>query len=227
MEVYTDGSCPDNLNIHRYNPAGWGFTFRFMHSPDIWHDSYGPVSTFPDDQWFVGAKVGSNNSAELTAIIEAIDSILRFPTYVSSIIFYVDSQYAIDIVLGNSAPCQNMDLVVLLRAHYSRLSSMFSVSLQKVKSHSGIEGNERADNMANLGVNSTSFTQGRFRLTPPDFILSHSDRFLTLNSHKSIESHYSSLASCLSSSSLEHLEVARTVRKQKICFFKHYLSHHG
>ena len=73
IEVYTDGSCPDNRNIHRFNPAGWGLTFRYMHSPDQWHDSYGPVSTVLEDPWYVGAKVGSNNTAEIIAMIEAID----------------------------------------------------------------------------------------------------------------------------------------------------------
>lgn len=78
MEIYTDGSCPDNRNISASNPAGWGYTFRYMHTPEQRYDQYGPVSTFIDDPWHIGAKVGSNNTGELSAVVEALDYLLRF-----------------------------------------------------------------------------------------------------------------------------------------------------
>ena len=215
VEIYTDGSCPDNRNVHRFNPAGWGFTFRYMDSHSDWHDSYGPVSTFTDDVWYVGAKVGSNNTAELTALIEAIDCFLRFPTFALHLQFYVDSQYAIDVLLGTSAPIDNILLVSNLRSHFSILSSRFPTSIFKVQSHVGIEGNERADTLAAQGVLSTSFLQGRFLQSPPDFLLPSAIYQSPSHSLSSIEQHYSSLMSCIKHSSSTHLQQIKVKRKQK------------
>ena len=50
-------------------PAGWGFCYVLE---GVWHDAYGPVPTDPTHRLFVGAQVGSNNTGELTAILEAL-----------------------------------------------------------------------------------------------------------------------------------------------------------
>jgi hypothetical protein len=69
VEFYTDGSCPENTNVSFLNPAGWAFTFReFSHLTD-WVDSNGSVVTNPEDDRYVGSEVGSNNVAELQAIL--------------------------------------------------------------------------------------------------------------------------------------------------------------
>jgi len=166
IEVYTDGSCPNNLEIGPNNPAGWGFAFRYMSNPEQWFDSYAPVSTFTDDIWHNGAKVGSNNTAEIAAMIEALDFLIKLPNYYHVDIF-VDSQYVLDILSSQATPSNNLTQVLQLLSHYSLFYKSFSHKLIKVASHTGIEGNERADNNANLGVTSTKFAIGRFANMPP------------------------------------------------------------
>ena len=40
IQIYTDGSCPDQNKVTQGNPAGWAFTFTKNFE---WQDSYGPV----------------------------------------------------------------------------------------------------------------------------------------------------------------------------------------
>ena len=67
--VYTDGACPDQYNIRVANPAGWGFTHCCNY---VWTDSWGPAGQKLDL-----SLVGSNNTAELQALLEALDYIAR------------------------------------------------------------------------------------------------------------------------------------------------------
>ena len=49
-------------------PVGAGATQQ----EDQWVEAYGPVITDPDHVLFRGAQVGSNNTGELTSILEAL-----------------------------------------------------------------------------------------------------------------------------------------------------------
>ena len=81
-------------------------------------------------------------------------------------IFHLDSQYVIDFLLGLPLPCSNIELAILLLDFYHHLASRTYVELRKVKSHTGIPGNDRADLNASKGI--TSCTPiGRFATFPP------------------------------------------------------------
>jgi ribonuclease HI len=228
VHVYTDGSCPDNRNIHRFNPAGWGFTYKYEHSPEQWNDSYGPVSTFTDDPWYVGASVGSNNTAELTAVIEALDVFLRLKQTTDFLISpYIDSQLTIDIITGSSSPTNNLILVSQLRSHYNSLSQTSKIIMHKVESHTGIEGNERADMLANKGVESTSFLAGRFLHSPPQPLCTPTPSQRTLvQATLNLDSHYGSLKTILTKSATSSLDAPKVkVKTNTFLLTQFHLSH--
>ena len=59
-------------------PAGWGVVVIIGSNDlgrgngEIFHEFNGRVITNPDESKFIGAEVGSNNTAELTAFAEAL-----------------------------------------------------------------------------------------------------------------------------------------------------------
>ena len=68
------------------------------------------------------------------------------------IIFHLDSQYVLDLLLGLSLPSSNLELAILLLDYYHYLSSQTCVELRKAKSHTGMPGNDRADLNATKGL---------------------------------------------------------------------------
>lgn len=68
--IYTDGACKGNSNV-QVCPAGWGVVV-LTNSYNIIDEIYAPVELCPTSPYFLGASVGSNNTAELTAIGEAL-----------------------------------------------------------------------------------------------------------------------------------------------------------
>ena len=77
LHIYVDGSCEENQNVTESTPAGWGFCVVAGDSGigrgggDVIAERSGPVVTDPSASDFIGAEVGSNNTAELTAIAHA------------------------------------------------------------------------------------------------------------------------------------------------------------
>ena len=141
--IYTDGSCPDQFHISPQNPAGWGVYFE-----SIFLDLYGPVGSLPFQV------NGSNNTADLQAPLEAIAFMLLHPPLPPHVILHLDSQYVLDLLLGLSLPSSNFELAILVLDFYDYLSSQTCAELRKVKSHTGIPGNDRADLNANKGLSS-------------------------------------------------------------------------
>ena len=72
FHIYVDGSCIGNQNVDSDTPAGWGVVIITGSNDlgrgngEIMHEFSGKVVTNPDDSMFIGAEVGSNNTAELT-----------------------------------------------------------------------------------------------------------------------------------------------------------------
>lgn len=137
VEIYTDGACRGNPG-----PGGWGASMRFNGKQK---DLYGadPEST--------------NNRMELMAVIQALEALTR-PHVVK---VYTDSKYVLDGITkwmpnwkkkawktAAKKPVKNVDL-------WQRLDAAVQsndVSWQWVKGHSGDEGNECADMLANRGI---------------------------------------------------------------------------
>ena len=106
---------------------------------------------------FGGEPVTTNNRMELTAVIEAL-SALKHPC---EVILHTDSQYVMkgmtEWIRGWKAkgwktaarePVKNVDLWKRL----DELVALHHIRWVWVKGHSGHDGNERADKLANKGV---------------------------------------------------------------------------
>ena len=82
FHIYVDGSCLGNQNVDSETPAGWGVVVITGSNDlgrgngEIFHEFNGEVITDSDDSKFIGAEVGSNNTAELTAFAEALRWVL-------------------------------------------------------------------------------------------------------------------------------------------------------
>ena len=103
--------------------------------------------TDPDHNAFRVACVGSNNTGEVTAIIEAL---LHAHQHESQHVYiHTDSLWAKNVITGNWRAKRNKELV-----HFAkRLTKLkpLQVHFHWVKAHKGNEGSERADRLANQG----------------------------------------------------------------------------
>lgn len=135
--MYTDGACRGNPG-----PGGWGVWLHYNgHEKELWG----------------GAADTTNNRMELTAVIEGLTALKR-PCKVE---LYTDSEYVrkgmTEWLAGwkqrgwktaARKPVKNADLWQRLE----QLAEGQQVEWHWVKGHSGDPGNERADALANRGI---------------------------------------------------------------------------
>ena len=137
--IYTDGACKGNPG-----PGGWGALLA----------NGGTVK-----ELFGGELDTTNNRMEMTAVIEALAALKR-PCFVT---LYLDSQYVLKGITewikgwkargwrtAAKAPVKNVDLWQKLDALL--VSSGHTIDWRWVRGHNGDPGNERADALANRGV---------------------------------------------------------------------------
>ncbi len=137
--IFTDGACRGNPG-----PGGWGAVLRYK----------GKVR-----EMFGGEFDTTNNRMELMAAIMALESLNRpcqvelstDSTYVlKGITEWMSNWKARGWKTANKKPVKNEDLWRRLDAAIGR----HDVQWQWVKGHSGHEGNELADSLANKGIDS-------------------------------------------------------------------------
>ena len=139
VEIYTDGACKGNPG-----PGGWGVVLR---------------SGAIEKELFGGELGTTNNRMELLAVIEALSALKR-PCAVT---LFLDSEYVRKGITewihgwkargwrtASKQPVKNVEL-------WQRLDALVStgghrIEWRWVKGHSGDPGNERADGLANRGV---------------------------------------------------------------------------
>lgn len=135
--MYSDGACRGNPG-----PGGWGAVLRFGEHEKKLHG---------------GNRETTNNRMELTAAIEGLNALNE----TCAVQLYTDSQYVRKGVLewlegwkkrgwktAAKQPVKNKDLWQLLDEAIQR----HEITWHWVKGHSGNEGNELADELANLGT---------------------------------------------------------------------------
>jgi len=139
VDVYTDGACRGNPG-----PGGWGALLRYGdHERELWG----------------GERATTNNRMELLAVIRALETLKRG----CAVRLHTDSQYVqkgITEWIHNwkkrgwktaaREPVKNADLWRALDEQAGR----HRVDWIWVRGHAGHEGNERADALANRGVDS-------------------------------------------------------------------------
>jgi ribonuclease HI len=141
VEIYTDGACKGNPGR-----GGWGALL---------------IAGGHKKELFGGELNTTNNRMELKAVIEALSALKR----PCEIVVHTDSQYVqkgiSEWIHGWKArgwktaakePVKNVDLWQALDAAQAK----HQIQWRWVKGHAGHDGNERADALANLGVESVS-----------------------------------------------------------------------
>lgn len=89
---------------------------------------------------------GTNNTAELTAIILAMQC---FTKTVDKITFYTDSQYCLEVIKNGTNVEVNKELWMKFWAIYSRLKTICqNISFKWIHGHNGDTYNEMADRLA-------------------------------------------------------------------------------
>ena len=153
LHIYVDGSCEENRNVTSETPAGWGFcvvegdTGLGRGRGEIVTEGSGSVITDEASEAFIVAEVGSNNTAELSAIAGALGWLLRQGGS-SSVVIRADSQYALNIANGQWRAKKNRDLASHVRSLWNEVSSLRELSGEHVRAHRGHRWNERADHLA-------------------------------------------------------------------------------
>ncbi|MAS00425.1 MAG: ribonuclease HI [Nitrosomonadales bacterium] len=138
INIYTDGACKGNPG-----PGGWG---ALIVDGDIENEIFG------------GEENTTNNRMEIMAVIMALETI----DTQNEITIFTDSKYVQKGInewinkwkingwkSSNNKTVKNKDLWVQL----DNLTSKLKINWVWVKGHSGHMGNERADFLANQGVN--------------------------------------------------------------------------
>ena len=152
LYIYVDGSCLGNQNVDASTPAGWGVVIITDSNDlgrgngEIDHEFSGRVITDSSDERFIGAEVGSNNTAELTAFAEALRWALTQGGD-EEIIIKTDSQYAGNQATGKWKAKANRQLVAHVQELWNEVSELRELSWEHVKAHSGHRWNERADHL--------------------------------------------------------------------------------
>ncbi len=137
VKIYTDGACKGNPG-----PGGWGALLRYKgHEKEL----------------SGGERESTNNRMELMAVIRALESLKR----PSEVLITTDSQYVMKGITewiknwkrngwrtAAKKPVKNADLWQEL----DRFVEQHQVKWAWVKGHSGHAENERADELANLGI---------------------------------------------------------------------------
>ena len=137
VEIYTDGACKGNPGV-----GGWGAWFHYNgHEKSI----------------FGGEENTTNNRMEIMAVIKALETLKR----ASKVKLYTDSSYvqkgmtewlvgwkAKNWKTASKKPVKNDDLWKQL----DLLASQHQIEWLWVRGHDGNDGNERADVLANAGV---------------------------------------------------------------------------
>lgn len=139
VEIYTDGACKGNPG-----PGGWGAFLKYgQHEKEL----------------FGGEAHTTNNRMELLGVISALAALTR----PCEVIIHTDSQYVKNGIetwihgwkkngwkTAAKQPVKNEDLWKMLDEQVAR----HTVQWRWVKGHAGNPGNERADQLANRGVES-------------------------------------------------------------------------
>ena len=126
--AYTDGACSGNPG-----PAGSGMVV------------IAPDGKIHEGFEYLGVS-STNNVAELTAILRALEAI---PKDAESVAIHTDSKYAIGVLTQGWKAKANQELIAKTRAV---LAARSNVRLVYVPGHSGVPMNERADELAREAI---------------------------------------------------------------------------
>jgi len=153
LHIYVDGSCSENRNVTAITKAGWGFCVIEGDSGtgngkgNLLAEMHGEVVTDSEAEGHLGAEVGSNNTAELSAIAHALRWLLTQVGVVAATI-RGDSDYALKISSGVWKAKANRELAKRVQSLWHETSLHLELRGEHVAAHRGHRWNERADHLA-------------------------------------------------------------------------------
>ena len=153
LHIYVDGSCLENRNVTSSTRAGWGFCVIEGDSGtgngkgDLLDEMNGEVVTDPSSKVYLGAEVGSNNTAELSAIAHALRWLLT-QDKVGEVTIRGDSEYALNISSGEWRAKANRELANTVQSLWREVSEQLDLIGEHVPAHKGHRWNERSDHLA-------------------------------------------------------------------------------
>lgn len=146
LHVFTDGACEPNPG-----PGGWGVAV-YRDKAEISSDHGGDADT-------------TNNRMELTALLKGIEAAKALG---APVVVWSDSKYCVDGCndwrhgwkkmgwkkAGPKASAKNQEVknVELWQSIDAALSGADQITIRWCKGHAGIIGNERADELSNIGI---------------------------------------------------------------------------
>ena len=151
--LYVDGSCLGNQNVDADTPAAWGLVVVTgdnglgRGTGDVHQELSGMVITDEEVNGFVGAEVGSNNTAELCGFAAALRWLLVEGGEEAAVI-RADSQYAGNLASGAWKAKANKELVRQVQLLWREVAGLRPLTWSHVKAHRGHRWNERADHLA-------------------------------------------------------------------------------
>ena len=134
VHIYVDGSCRENRNVTAETSAGWGLCVIVDDGVSgngkghLLTELNGEVVTNAEESGYLGAKVGSNNTAELSAIAHALRWILSV-SGVESATIRGDSNYALNIASGLWKAKANLALAGRVRDLWGEVSGIVDLVL--------------------------------------------------------------------------------------------------
>ena len=153
LTLYFDGSCQENRNVTAETPAGWGVVIvqgdfgASKGDGEIVEELSGSVITSSEEEGFLGAEIGSNNTGELSAMAHALRWLL-IEGSTDAVTIRGDSQYALKIATGEWRAKANRELAARVQALWDEVTSLRSVVAEHIRAHRGHRWNERADHLA-------------------------------------------------------------------------------
>ena len=146
IKIFTDGGCEPNPG-----QAGTGMAvYKNNCLSELWHGLYEPN--------------GTNNTAELHGLNQALRLTKKKLNEGYTVGIFCDSKYSIDCITKwahgwkkkgwkkANGDIKNLDLIQEIYALYQEISS--KVTIHHVNGHIGIEGNELADRMSMIAIDS-------------------------------------------------------------------------
>ena len=162
LTIYTDGSF-----LKSNHKAGWGYVIVTPVPEDAVplpvqqiHSDYGRLCIDRTNAAYGGAEVHTNNTGELTALLEALRWVATQPQLadiIKTIRIVTDSRYVLNLTRSDWFPTRNRALVLSCQRVINTTTALYPTSLDWIKAHTSLSDadsfwNNEADRLANAGV---------------------------------------------------------------------------